>query len=158
MLQQVQFGILLGYKSCCIDNYCNVLPPNDEEYWKKASKRTPMWKTPHGKWYLSVRLPFVFISDWVRHHFEKVGMTKVSLCSECREDVVKHVYEQRDDWVGAKRKVIDFERRVFEEEYDPTLKELQDETHSRWNTEKIAGLVKESPADIFDILFANMNQ
>ena len=156
LLQQVQFGILLGYKTCCINSYCNVIPRDDEywrNYWKNASERKRLkWEKPHWKWYNSVRLPFVFVSDWVIHHLEKVGMSEVCLCAECRETVVKHVYENRDDWQGAKRKVIDFERRVFGDEHDPTLKELIYEAHKRWDSEKVQALVEATPKDIFNIL------
>jgi hypothetical protein len=166
LLQQVQFGILLGYKPCCIDSYCNVIP-RDDEYWRNNYKNVleqapAIREKPHWKWFHSVRRAgkrkFLFVSDWIMHHFEKVGMSKVCLCAECRETVVKHVYEHRDDWQGAKRKVVDFERRVFEEEYDPTLKELTNEAHKCWDIEKVGALVKETPADIFDILFDNMKK
>jgi len=164
LLQQVQFGILLGYKPCCIDSYCDVFPLNDEEYWRNYWKREnapqAVWKKPHLEWFHSVRRAgkrkFTFVSDWVMHHFEKAGMSKVWLCAECRETVVKHVYEHRDDWQGAKRKVIDFERRVFEEEYDPTLKELTNEAHKCWDIEEVKALVEPNPKDIFDILFEKM--
>jgi hypothetical protein len=165
LLHQVQFGILLGYKPCCIDNYCDAIPRDEEylrEHWKDTLKETPIWGKPHGKWFNKIRFSgkrkFTFISDWIRHHFEKVGMSKVWLCGECRETVMKHVYEQRNDWLGAKRKVIDFESRAFGEDCDPTLTELLYETHHRWDNEKVESLVKENPAEIFNILLENMDQ
>ena len=108
--RQVQFGLLLGYKPCCIDYFCHVLP------YKFKKFDFSVHEEPFMKWFHKERekvgLGRMYgMSDYLQMNFEKVGITEVFPCFKCKLAVLKHVYENRD-WKSALNLVVDFETRV----------------------------------------------
>ena len=95
------------------------------------------------------------ISTYIQTHFAEVGLKEVFACFECRHAILKHVFENRGDWEGAKRLIVDPELRFFGDE-DPSKEELLDAVKIVWPDADMHELIKEKPTEIFEILFEHM--
>ena len=147
--RQVQFGLLLGYKPCCIDYFCHVLP------YKFKKFDFSVHEEPFMKWFHKEREKaglgrLYAMSDFIQMNFEKVGITEVFPCFKCKLAVLKHVYENRD-WKSALDLVVDFEARAFGRE-DPSKDELLQAVETRWGGTDADERIKEDPHQIFEIL------
>ena len=148
---QVKFGLLLGYRPCCIDYHCHVLP-----YKFKMRDFGKFREEPFMDWFekerVKARLGRLYaMSDYISLNFAKVGLSEVFPCFDCRIKVLKHVYKT-GDWESALEIVVSFEDRVFTKEEDPDRSELLEAVDKRWGGSDVDELIKANPTEIFEIL------
>ena len=66
-LVKAQYGLILGYKPCCVEKY-SELTPFDFQEWSEEQKTRPRLTDEESDWWRVERKAgrFFFISDWVR--------------------------------------------------------------------------------------------
>jgi hypothetical protein len=148
---QVKFGMLLGYNKCCMNRYLA------KDYIGVDTVPIPFticdFDSPQNLWCRrTVDIP---LNCWITENFEELGIREFVPCMGCMLKIKKYLYDNRDDWKGALKLVIDTDNRYFDVSHDPSLDELQaacDHVWKKKDNEIIKKEIMEEPTKIFEIL------
>ena len=130
-LDQIRFGLTLGYKPCCIAHKLGLEPLQPKPYpWTLpnwSSKK--VWLDWSNKARREEGIPWR--TAWIRKHLqEATGLTEFTPCWDCVDVMEEHVWKNlwrgkqtKKAWREATRMVV--RKRKWALSNDPSLEELR---------------------------------
>ena len=148
MLDQIRFGLTLGYKPCCIAEKLGLEPLQPKPYpWNLPKKP---WQDWCNKTRREEGIPWR--TAWIRKHLqEATGLTEFEPCWDCVDVLEEHVWnnlwrgkQTKTAWREASRMVVGSRKWALSN--DPPLEQLRkqaDKDYPAGTAQQKASIIKE---------------